>query len=374
MKAITEALIVLWATMLQNSISATSLLEGGQKRAGRQYSSMPHHMQKKIAFKRSRAANKKKKAPHYDEQAFLTKDFYNRSMSDRFIECIDQIECSNMDISSFISNVELGCNSQELIGFTFINDLWGWTDPEDGSEYAIVGMFDGTSFVDITNPRKPVVLGFLETSGELPEDDFLGIWRDIKVVNNAAYIGAEVSEHGLQVFDLTRLRTLPRPDDTGNDGTQPSGPNVPRLEADNTITTIGSSHNIVAFPELNKVLAVGLRAISTVCDTDKAESVAVFNLDNPLEPYVEECLSGDYNICGPDTDIACTYDGYVHDGQCFVYDGPDSDYSGIPMCVFFVEKEIVLFNMESKEIINIFTYPEYAYGKGERHVKISMLL
>ena len=39
--------------------------------------------------------------------------------------------------------------------------MWGWTDPVNGEEYAIVGLTGGTSFVRVTDPRNPEVLGFL---------------------------------------------------------------------------------------------------------------------------------------------------------------------------------------------------------------------
>ena len=41
------------------------------------------------------------------------------------------------------------------------NDVWGWTDEEYGDEYVIIGLSGGTSFVRITDPLKPVVLGIL---------------------------------------------------------------------------------------------------------------------------------------------------------------------------------------------------------------------
>ena len=64
---------------------------------------------------------------------------------------------------------ELGCNS---VG----NDIWGWTDPETKREYAIIGCGDGTSFVDVTQPTEPQVLGFLSTH------TYTSQWRDIKVI------------------------------------------------------------------------------------------------------------------------------------------------------------------------------------------------
>ena len=44
---------------------------------------------------------------------------------------------------------------------TSVADLWGWTDPLNGREYALVGTRTGTSFVDITDPTAPVLVGIL---------------------------------------------------------------------------------------------------------------------------------------------------------------------------------------------------------------------
>ena len=43
------------------------------------------------------------------------------------------------------------------------NDIWGWTDPQTGKEYAIIGLSGGTSFVDVSDPESPKVLAFLRT-------------------------------------------------------------------------------------------------------------------------------------------------------------------------------------------------------------------
>lgn len=80
----------------------------------------------------------------------------------------DEYECNNVDLLSFVSLATLGCGGDG-------NDIWGWTDPETKREYAIVGCADGTSFVDVTEPSKPQVLGFL------PTHTSSSLWRDIKV-------------------------------------------------------------------------------------------------------------------------------------------------------------------------------------------------
>jgi choice-of-anchor B domain-containing protein len=296
-------------------------------------------------------------------------DLTSFNQGNRFIPCQNgATNCKNMDIETYIFNEELGCDSTRLIGFSYINDLWGWVDPETNKEYALVGMFDGTSIVDISKPKKPVVLGFIDTAGDLPPGDFSGFWRDIKVVNNVAYITAEVAGHGLQVFDLTRLRDMESPKldlfKAKNADDIPIEGDVPRITPDLVIDSIGAAHNVVQFPEMNKILAVGLSADAMgtpVCDIGQGEAVAVWDVSDPLNPVFETCLSGSYNICFPGS--FCSYDGYVHDGQCFIYDGPDADYTGVPMCVFFAETEVVLFNMDTYEQINKFTWADAAYGK-----------
>ncbi len=75
------------------------------------------------------------------------------------------------------------------------NDIWGWTDPENGDEYAIVGLTTGNSFVRITDPTQPEVLAWLPT----PPGTKPSTWGDIAVVNDAAYIVSEDPLHGMQV-------------------------------------------------------------------------------------------------------------------------------------------------------------------------------
>ncbi|GMR23172.1 MAG: hypothetical protein BMS9Abin37_1579 [Acidobacteriota bacterium] len=100
--------------------------------------------------------------------------------------------CNGIDLLSFVPLAELGAGSSDA------NDLWGWTDPETGREFVLLGLGNGTAFVEITNPWAPVFLGHLPAHGEA------SAWRDIKVSNHHAYIVSEATDHGLQVFDLLR--------------------------------------------------------------------------------------------------------------------------------------------------------------------------
>ena len=75
--------------------------------------------------------------------------------------------------------------------YSFHNDVWGYA--AEGVELAIVGTFDGTSFVDVTDTDNPVEVGFFSGPGST--------WRDIKTYQTYAYIVNE-SGSGLQIIDL----------------------------------------------------------------------------------------------------------------------------------------------------------------------------
>ena len=115
-------------------------------------------------------------------------------------ECVDgaasaegsTFECSNVDLVAYVP--------LEAFDADQLNDIWGWTDPLTGTEYALVGTTNGTAFVDLSTPQFPRLVGKLPTSNELTP-----VWRDIKVIRDHAYIGSEAPDHGLQIFDLKKL-------------------------------------------------------------------------------------------------------------------------------------------------------------------------
>jgi choice-of-anchor B domain-containing protein len=75
------------------------------------------------------------------------------------------------------------------------NDIWGYVDG-NGNEYAIVGLNDGTSVVDVTDPANPTEVFY--------EPGMNSVWRDIKTWNNHAYVTTE-AQNGLLIIDLSTL-------------------------------------------------------------------------------------------------------------------------------------------------------------------------
>ncbi len=78
------------------------------------------------------------------------------------------------------------------------SDIWGWVDTNNipNKEYALVGLNDGFSVVDVTNGTNPVEMFYIP--------DINSTWRDIKTWGNYAYVTTE-SDTGLLIVDLNDM-------------------------------------------------------------------------------------------------------------------------------------------------------------------------
>ncbi len=205
---------------------------------------------------------------------------------------IGPFDCSEVELLSFIPNSIL--RDGDWARGVRTNDNWGWTDPETGREYALVGRNDGTSFIDITDPVNPVLIGDLPKPWGTPPTQ---LWRDIKTYKGYAYIVADgAGDHGMQVFDLARLRNVANP------------PVV--FEPDLHYRGFGSSHNVIINEESGYAYAVD----GGTC----GGGLYMMNIEEPLNPVFEGCVKGDRG---------------THDAQCVIYSGPDMRYTGREICL-----------------------------------------
>ena len=231
--------------------------------------------------------------------------------------------CSGIDVMGTIDVATLGGSSAPNIEGS---DIWGWTDPTTNKEYALVGLTNTTAFVDVTDPINPIFLGRLNSSAGT------NFWRDVKIYDNYAFIVADnVGNHGMQVFDLTRLRNVTSP------------PEIFTIDA--IYNGVGSCHNIV----INESEAV---AYLVGCTSTNGGGPIFVDISNPLNPT----FLGDY-----------TAGGYSHDAQVITYTGPDSDYQGREIYVGSngnTDKVIILDVTDKNNVIPIseFTYPQTAYA------------
>lgn len=234
-----------------------------------------------------------------------------------------QTPCSNGSAGPY------PCNGYDLISHLDLttlnagsgNDSWGWTDPIDGKEYALIGLNNGTTFIDISQPSSPVYLG------KLPTHTSNSQWRDIKVYGNYAFIVSEAGGHGMQVFDLTNLRTVNNPPIVFSEDAHYSG--------------FGSAHNIVINPNQPFAYAVGTQTFNG--------GPHVVDISDPLNPV----FAGGYGN-----------DSYTHDAQVITYNGPDTDYIGKEIYIGSNETEVVILDVTDKtNILNIsnFSYSNSGY-------------
>lgn len=116
----------------------------------------------------------------------------------------DTYPCNNIDMYSYLSLEDLG-GGNVIDDEPFGNDIWGWTD-DSGNEYALAGLADGTSIVDLSDPAKPNAIAFIESHNSAPS-----YWRDIKTFRSWAYIVQDFfsgGTHGLQYVNLDTIIQL----------------------------------------------------------------------------------------------------------------------------------------------------------------------
>lgn len=243
-----------------------------------------------------------------------------------------QFGCSNVDLLSFMT-------VEDLMGTASgsrTNDVWGWVDAETDREYALVGRNDGMTFVDVSDPANPVVKGNLPlTEGANPN-----VWRDVKVYADHAFIVADgAGQHGVQVFDLRRLR---------------ENTEEPMTYSEDAIYDgIASAHNIVINEDTGFAYAVGSSGGGESC----GGGLHMIDIKDPLAPVFAGCFS--------DTNTGRSGTGYSHDAQCVIYEGPDVDHQGKEICFNSNETALSISDVTNKEApiaLSSAEYPNVGYA------------
>ena len=215
---------------------------------------------------------------------------------------------------------------EELAGSgTEGNDSWGWTDLETNKEYALMAINKGIVFIDITDPANTLILGLLETA------TVNSSWRDVKVYGSHAFIVSEAANHGMQVFDLKRLRNVLNPPEN--------------FTTDTHFTEFGSAHNIVINEESGYAYIVGASRSSTY-----GGGPIFINIQDPINPVIQ----GGFRE-----------GGYSHDAQVITYNGPDTEYTGKEILIGSNENEVVIADISDKmnpTIISTISYSNVKYA------------
>jgi choice-of-anchor B domain-containing protein len=202
--------------------------------------------------------------------------------------------CKDIDLIAHVPAAAIGGGN--------VSDVQGWVDPESDKEYAVLGTTKGMTFVDVSDPAKPVLVGVIPIKAPI-------IWQEIQILNDTAYAVCDLDPCGLQVFDLTRLRTP-----------------LPVYNYD-SVVPIGAAHSIDGNPDTNHLFVNGPGVV--------VGTPIIFDVSVPLAPAPVGAIADD---------------GYTHDSLCKNYKGPDEVHEGHEICFEFNEDTITIYDVTNNEM------------------------
>lgn len=224
-----------------------------------------------------------------------------------------EFPCGGISLRKKIPYSLIGGNL--MINGTAASDVWGWRDTQTGSEYALVALTDGTAFVDITDPENPRYLGVLPSTRSDSSE------RDVKVYLDHAFVVAGPAGHGLQVFDLKRLRGIGEP--------QEFSPEITYLD-------FGEAKGLA----INEASGFAYVVLSDTC----GRGLHMVNVQMPINPMFAGCYSSAESL----------------DAQCIDYDGPDADHLGKEICFGSNVRQFDIIDVTTKSspaLISTLTHP-----------------
>ncbi len=282
--------------------------------------------------------------------------------------------CRNVDLLSMIDTSNLNAVFENYATENnvqapppFCNDIWGWTHAQSGREFALVGMYGGTAFVEITDPYSPIYIGGLPSA--LKQVGGWSFWRDVKTMGDYAVVVSEETGHGMQIFDLTELLTTSET------------PMLFNMTAH--YNAIGHAHNVFVNEEKKFAYIVGQDS----CDG----GLHIVNLRKPTQPFFVQCFSDDGYTHGRSlyecsntrkqelerflrsnvphlfmhflkklfSHMYLINATHVTDVQCVVYDGPHEEYVGREICFASNENTITIIDVGSKGDLRLLSRTRY---------------
>ncbi|HEX8118392.1 MAG TPA: choice-of-anchor B family protein, partial [Pyrinomonadaceae bacterium] len=246
--------------------------------------------------------------------------------------------CNRVDLAALLPVADI--DGTTAAGVT-ANDIWGWTDPLTDKEYALLGLSNGVAFVDVSNPTSPVYLGNLPRTAAASDS----LWRSLKVYRNHLFVVSEATGHGMQVFDLTRLRGVTTPQtfaETAHYDNFSTAHTINVDEETGYLYVAGSKPNPSRTPNVDTCPGV---------TATKGGGLHVVDAHNPAAPAFAGCVNDD---------------GYTHETECVVYRGPDVQYQGREICFSSNEDTLTIVDVTDKAAPHQLSRTTYA-GRGYTH-------
>lgn len=140
---------------------------------------------------------------------------------------------------------------------------YGWHNPADNREYAILGSTKGNHFIEVTQPQNPVVRDFVPGASQN------SLWREIKTYQHYAYLISDDNGSKFQIVDMSYL---------------PDSVHV----VYNSSSLFTKAHTL--FVDGNKLYCGGVSVIGA----SGTIPMAVYDLGNPASPLLIRTLTQDY--------------------------------------------------------------------------------
>lgn len=228
--------------------------------------------------------------------------------------CINRVE--DPDVAYASKGITLlGQISLQDFGDTRASDMWGYVSPS-GREYALIGLQNSFSFVEVTDPSNPVIVA--QIMG--PES----CWRDIKVYREYAYGVADSTGEGIYIYDLTGI----------DDG-------VVTLATISTVDNFRDSHNIAINPDSG----FAYPCISNI--TPFGAGLVALDLKDPLNPQV----AGLWLVSSP---------GIIDVHDALIVNYTEGVYAGREVAFVFAEQD-ALWIVDVTDKSNMFTLSSFRY-------------
>jgi choice-of-anchor B domain-containing protein len=163
---------------------------------------------------------------------------------------------------SLLSNIAPETTNNWYGGQTKYASCYGWYNPVDSKEYAILGTTKGNYFIEVTNPSTPVVRDYVVGAAQN------SLWREIKTYQNYAYLVSDDNNNKLQIVDMSYL-----PD------------SVHVVYSSNAL--FSKSHTL--FIDGDKMYCASITSPGNI-----QTNMAVYSLANPQSPVLLRKLNQDY--------------------------------------------------------------------------------
>jgi choice-of-anchor B domain-containing protein len=238
--------------------------------------------------------------------------------------------CENIDL---LAHMPLNAFSSKP---SAANDIWGHVDLNDGSEYALLGLRNGISVINVTDPTNPVEVGTIPGQSST--------WRDVKVY--------QYYDHNLKVWRAYAYATV--------DGVA------------DFVTIIDLNHlpNTVSLAEKN--IEVRNAHNVYISNVDHTLNIAQANTTPTLQLIGSNVSGGafvNFSLEDPKTLTALTQQhsglGYTHDGASLTITDDrktnDCQNEG-PNCTVFIdfnEKEIKLWDITDANSVSLLGNAQY---------------